>query len=143
MQLAFGGARANGAPAHQVGDELRREDVEVLHAGRHAAFVEFEQQLARGAQALVDLEAVVEVGIVDQAFPAHGGARLFEVHAHHDQQIIGQALPGFGQQGGVFQGGLRVVDRARPHDHQQAVITACQDVLDGGPRRNRGGRGGC
>ncbi len=53
-------------------------------------FVQLEQELARDAQAVVDAEAAVEIGIVDQAFPADGRARLLEINAHDDQQIGGQ-----------------------------------------------------
>ncbi len=40
----------------------------------------------------VDVAGAVEVRIVDQALPADRRARLLEVHAHHDQQVGGQAL---------------------------------------------------
>jgi hypothetical protein len=32
------------------------------------------------------------VRVVDVALPAHGGARLFKVHAHHDEQIVLQRI---------------------------------------------------
>jgi hypothetical protein len=35
------------------------------------------------------IEGAVHAGIVDQAFPGCHGTRLLEVHAHHDQQVIG------------------------------------------------------
>jgi len=35
---------------------------------------------------------------------------------------------------GVFDGGLRVVDRARAHHHCQAVVTAVQDLVQGRAR---------
>jgi hypothetical protein len=66
---------------------LRRDHVEKFAARRHAAFVEFEQQSSPDTQPFVDLKATVEIGVVDNPLPAHGGARLFEIDAHHDQQI--------------------------------------------------------
>jgi hypothetical protein len=62
-----------------------------LPAGRPEA-VDVDQQLARDAQALVDAEAFVQVRVVDQALPADRGARLLEVHAHHDFQRVGVLL---------------------------------------------------
>jgi hypothetical protein len=66
-----------------------RDHVQELAARRHAQAVDVDQQLARDAQAFVDAVALVQVGVVDQALPAHRGARLLEVHAHHDLQRVG------------------------------------------------------
>ena len=61
-----------------------------LPAGTPEA-VDLDQQLPRDAQALVDAIALVEVGVVDQSLPADRGARLLEVHPHHDLQRVGEA----------------------------------------------------
>ena len=58
----------------------------------HAQGGELEEEFARDAQAAVDVEGVVEVGIVDEALPAHGGAGLLEVDPHDDQEVVGIAL---------------------------------------------------
>ena len=39
-------------------------------------------------QTAIDLEGVIEIGVVDQPLPAHRGARLFEIHAHDNQQVL-------------------------------------------------------
>ena len=44
VDLAFGGARADGSPADEVGDVLRRDHVEEFGAGGHAHFGEIEQR---------------------------------------------------------------------------------------------------
>ncbi|MCY1549195.1 hypothetical protein D9M68_853530 [compost metagenome] len=88
MALAFGRARANRAPAHQIADELRAQQVEKFGAHRQAQRQHVQQQLARQLQTLVDGEAAVQVRVVDIALPAYGGARLLEVHAHDDQQVL-------------------------------------------------------
>ena len=88
VHLAFGGAGADRAPGHEVADVLRRDHVEELAAGRHAGLVDAHQQIARDAQALVDAEAAVEVRVVDQALPAHRGARLLEIDAHQDLELV-------------------------------------------------------
>jgi hypothetical protein len=131
VHLALGGARADGAPGDQVADVLRRDHVQELAAGRQAQPVDLDQQLARDAQAFVDAVALVEVGIVDQALPAHRGARLLEIDAHHDLQRVGVAVAQGLQAPGVVQRGGRVVDRAWAHHHQQAVVLAGHDVVDG------------
>ncbi len=61
-------------------------------AGRQPEVVDVEQQLARQPQPLVDVKALVEVRIVDEPLPADRGARLLEVGAHHDDQLVGVAL---------------------------------------------------
>ena len=55
MDLALGGARADGSPADEAGDVLRRDHVEEFGAGGDAHLGEVEQQMARQAQAVVDL----------------------------------------------------------------------------------------
>ena len=88
------------------------------------------RSLPRQMQSLVDPEAAVEVGIVDQTLPTDRRARFLEIDAHNDQQIVGAAVLGFLELGGVFLGGFDVVDRARPHDDQQTVIGAVQNAMD-------------
>ncbi len=90
MHLALGGARADRPPAHGIGDELRRDRVEELAAGRQTQGDHVQQQPPRQTQPLVDGEAAVEVGIVDEPLPADRRARLLEVDAHHDPQIVRQ-----------------------------------------------------
>ena len=85
--------------------------------------------VARDAQALVDAEAAVEVRIVDQPLPADGGARLLEVDAHHDLAGRRRAASRSGaRRARVLERGRRIVDRARPDDHQQPVVCAVQDA---------------
>ncbi|KAG0924900.1 hypothetical protein G6F32_013743 [Rhizopus arrhizus] len=134
VHLAFGGARTNRAPGHQVGDVLRRDHIEEFDTGRQAKLVDVAQQATGDAQALVDPEAAVQVGVVDQALPAHRGARLLEVHAHDDFQFAGQRIAQWLQALGVLDGRMRIVDRARAHHHRQAVITAVQDLVQGRAR---------
>jgi len=38
---------------------------------------------------MIDVEAPIEVGVVDQSLPANGRARLLEVRAHHDEEVVG------------------------------------------------------
>ena len=63
-----------------------------------------EQQPARGAQAAVHVVGAVEAGVVDQALPAHRGARLLEVDPHDQAQVVAEAAarrrPGAGRSRG-------------------------------------------
>ncbi|MNN50287.1 hypothetical protein D3C81_1648630 [compost metagenome] len=69
--------------------------------------------------------------VVGQAFPAHRGTGLFDVGAHHQQQLVIHLAAQRGQAIGVFQGRARVVDRARADHHQQAFVAAFEDGADG------------
>ncbi len=146
MHLRFGGARADRAPGDQVGGVLRRDGVEELRRARQAHLGQFPQQAARDAQAFVDPEAAVEARIVDQALPADGGARLLEIDAHQDQQVVRMAVALGLEAARVLQRRIEVVDRARADHDQQAVVGAVQDAVDrrarlvGGRRSRLGGR---
>jgi len=121
---------------------LRGDHVQEFGGGRHALVVQVQQQFARHAQATVDVVGAVQLGVVDQALPTHRGARFFKIHAHHHQQLTGQRVAQRLQAGGILQGGLGVVDRARANHHQQAVVFAAQqagDVAAGGVDQLGGG----
>jgi hypothetical protein len=145
VALALGGARADGAPAHQVADELRAQQVQELGAHRQPDFQHVQQQLARQLQPFVDGKAAVQVRVVDVALPAHGGAGLLEVHAHHDQQVVLQRVGLLFQRARVFHRLVVVVDGAGPHHHDQPVVGAVQHARERGAaafhQRLRGG--GC
>ena len=130
VHLALGRARADGAPRHGVGDELRGDRVKELATRRDAQLHHIEQELASHGQSLVDRKAAVQVRIVDQPLPADRGARLLEVDPHHDAQIRFQLVGQWRKLLGVAPGGVGVVDRARPHDHNQTVIQTAQDAAD-------------
>src|SRR5262249_3000046 len=76
MHLAFGRARADGAPRDEVRGELRRDRIEEFAARRQPELGQIEQDPARAPQPLVDDEASVEVRVVDEPLPAHRGAGL-------------------------------------------------------------------
>jgi hypothetical protein len=127
VHLALAGSRADRAPGDEVRDELRGDRVEELAACGHPHLGQVEQEAARHAQALVDLEALVELRVVDQALPADDRARLLEVHAHHDQQILAQLLGQALEARRVLAAGGGVVDGAGADHRQQAVVLLAQD----------------
>ena len=87
VHLALGRARPDRAPRDQVGHELRCDRIQELERRRQAQLDHVAQERARNAQPGIDREAAVELGVVDQALPADGGARLFEIRAHHQLQV--------------------------------------------------------
>ena len=133
VHLAFRGARTDGTPGDQVADVLRTDDVEKFAACRHAQAVDVHQQLPRDAQAFVDAEGLVEVGVVDQPLPAHRGARLLEVHPHHDFELS-RVLVALGLQlARVLQRGHGVVDRTGADDDEQPVAAVCTRAVHDAP----------
>ncbi|MNF99570.1 hypothetical protein D3C84_824740 [compost metagenome] len=142
MSLGFGGARADGRPADQVLQVLRGDRVEGFGGGWQAFFGQVQQQLATDVQAILDLERVVQVRVVDQAFPADGGAWLLEIHAHDQIQGIGHFRRENLQALGVLVGRLDVVDRAGPDDHEQAMVGAIQNIANDFAALGDGAQGG-
>ena len=122
VKLALCCPGADGADTEQIGQELRADGIQHLAGNGHALGGEVDEQLPAQAQALVDLEAVVNIRVVDQALPPNRCARLLEVGAHHDQQLILVLLLLFQQQITVLEGSLGVVDGAGPDDHHQPVL---------------------
>ena len=102
--------------------------------GRQAEPVDVEQQAAREPQALVDVEAAVQVRIVDQPLPADRGARLLEVHAHDDLERALEALALLAQPARVLQRRGGIVNRARTDDDRETIVGAVQDALQAAAR---------
>ncbi len=130
VDLAFRGPRADRAPGHRVRDVLRRDRVKPFAAHRQAQGDDVEQQPPRGPQAAVHVVAAVHARVVDQALPAGHRPRLLEVHPHHDQQVAAAAFAQHRQAARVVERGHRVVHRARPGDHQQAIVGTVEHGAD-------------
>lgn len=128
MGLGFGGTCADGGPADQVLQVLRRNRVQRLGGGRQAHLGQVQQQAAPDVQAILDFEGVVQVRIVDQALPAHGGTRLLEVHAHHQEQGVGDLFRQRLEPLGVLVRRLEVVNGAGANHQEQTVVLAVEDV---------------
>ena len=130
VHLALGRPRADGAPGDEVRGELRRDRIEELAARRQPELGKIEQDPARATQTLVDHEAPVEVRIVDEPLPADRRARFLEVDAHDDAEV-GHVLVGQDPQAAaVLECGARIVDGARPDDHDEPIVLAPQDPAD-------------
>jgi hypothetical protein len=141
VDLALGGARADGSPTDQAGDVLGRNHVKEFGSGRHAHLGQVEQQVPGQAQAVVDFVGVVEIGVVDEALPADGGAGLLEIDAHDDAQVFGKLLNGVFEQAGILAGGPGVVNGAGADKGEQARVAAVQNGGDFAAGVEDGGRG--
>ena len=110
VHLGFGVARADGAPADRVADVLRGDGVKPFGGGGQAKAQHIGEHLAGQPHALTNIEATVQIGVVDEAFPADGGAWLLEVHAHHDHESVFQLALDGSQLFCVLVRGLRIMD---------------------------------
>ena len=133
VDLALGRARADRPPRGQVGDVLRDLRVEELGSRRQAEIVDVEQQLARQPQSLVDVEALVQIGIVDQALPpdrpcaaSRSSVRITTIKRSASRSAMRLAAVG------VLERRRGVVDRAGPDDDHQARIAPFDDRGDRG-----------
>jgi hypothetical protein len=68
--------------------------------------------------------------VVDEALPAGRRARLLEVDAHRDAEVVLVATGGFAQQVGILERRVRVVHAARADDDEQAVVGPVEDRGD-------------
>ena len=131
MGLAFGGTRADSAPGDQVSVVLGADQVEVLGACRQAHVRQVQQQLPGEVQALVDLERIVEVRVVDQSLPANRGPRFLEVDTHHHEDVFGKLVRDSPEPRAIVPGGCRVVNGTGTDDYQQAVVLTGEDAVNG------------
>lgn len=131
MDLGFGRPRSDSTHGKTVGQELRRDGIQHLTGNGHSLVGEIHEKLPRCPQTLVDLEAVVDIRVVDQSLPADGGTRLLEVGAHDNQQIILVFLFQLHQSVAVFERHLGVVDRAGADDDEETALISVGTLNDG------------
>lgn len=128
VELGFGGTGTNGTYRDAVGKELRRDGVEHLGGNRHALVGKVGKELSRDAETLVDLERVIDIGIIDESLPANSRSGLLEVGAHHDAQVIGELVGELLETGSILMGGGRVVDGAGTDDDEKSVAGSKHNV---------------
>lgn len=98
---------------------------------RQAEAQHVQHQLPGQRQAGGHVVAAIQVRIVGEALPAHRGAWLFHVGAHHQEQLAVEFVAQRGEAFGVFEGGAGIVDRTGSDYHQQARVVAVEDGADG------------
>ena len=130
VHLALRRARADRAPRDEIGGVLGGDRIEELAAGRQPELGQLQEEPAGQPEAAVDLEAPVEVGVVDEPLPADGGSRLLEVDAHDHAEVPGHLVGQGPEPAPVVERRHGVVDRARPDHHDEPVVLAVEDARD-------------
>lgn len=128
--LRFGGAGADGGPADEVGDVLRRDRIEELGGGGEAEVEDVAEEGAGEAEAGGDVVGAVEVRVHDEALPPDGGARFFEVDAHDDHDAVGDLVGEGGEAASVVAAGVEVVDGAGADDEEEAFVVGEDEPVD-------------
>ena len=126
MHLAFGITCADRTPTYRIGNVLRAGRLQKLRRGRQSFIKHTEQGVAGQQQTFLDIAGAVDVRIVDQTLPTDRGARLLEVHAHHNQQFTAQLVLQSGKTAGVIKRSRRIVHGTGADNHQQTVVLAIQ-----------------
>ncbi len=78
---------------------------------------------------MVDVEGVVEFGIVDETFPADCGAWFFKIDPHDHEEIFFEAFGFCFEFCGVFESCFGVVNGARADNDHEAVVFMQEDVI--------------
>src|SRR6516162_6621028 len=97
--------------------------------------------MSRQSQAVINFVRLVQVGIIDQALPAHCGSRFFKVDPHDEAEILRELFNRSLQQTSVFARGFGVVNRTGPNHYQQTPALTTKDFADLLPRMKDGRRG--
>jgi hypothetical protein len=74
------------------------------------------------------LEGAIDIGVVDESLPADGGAGLFKVGTHDDEDLARKFVGEGFEEFGVFESGLGVVDGTGADDDDEAVIFTAEDL---------------
>jgi len=91
-----------------------------------ALLAPLEQQPPRDTKSFAHIATVVHVRVVDEPFPSHGRARLFEVHAHDEQQRGFDLRRQPPETGRILARRHHIMYRTGTHHHEQARIAALQ-----------------
>jgi hypothetical protein len=142
MDLALRRACTYSTPRYEIREVLRRDHVQELAARGQAELIDLEQQTAREPQPVIDTKAAVEIGIVDQSFPAHSRARFLKINPHDDFELGAESFALFGEPTGIFESRVKVVNRAGADDHRQPIVLPVQDLMHGAPAAIHGGGSG-
>ena len=121
MHLAFGVASTDRTPL--TASEMYCGCGCQEFRGRSQTGVQYAKQCTAGQQqTLLDIAAAIDVGIVNQTLPTDCGTRLFEIHAHHNQQFAAQLVFQRGQTTGVIERCSRIMHGTWAYNHQQSII---------------------
>lgn len=128
VQLRLSGSSTNCSEGDQISEELRGDGIKHLRCNWHSSRGQIAEELSADSETLVDLEALIDIWIVDQALPADSCARLLEVSTHDNADVIRELVRELLQASAVLQCGGWVVDRARADHDKKAVVGAHDDI---------------
>lgn len=128
MQLGLCGACADSSKGDQVSEELWGDSVEHFAGNRHAGRGQVAEELTGHTEALVDLEGLVDIWVVDQPLPAHSRAWLLEVSPHDNAEIAGKLVGESLEALAVLDGSGGVVDGAWAADYEKTVRCTHNDI---------------
>jgi len=128
VELGLGGAGTDSADGDEVSEELGRDGVEHLGGDGHAGRGEIAEELSRDTETLVNLEGLVDIGVVNQTLPADSRPRLLEVGAHDDDKVILELLGESLEPVAVLNRSGGIVNRTGANDDQETVVATHNDV---------------
>ena len=129
MHLTFGRSGSYGSPGNQVCDKLGYDGVQELRSRRKPPIAEITKQLPGLSKALIDVEAVVDIWIVDKPLPAYGGSGLFKINPHQDAQIFFVLMASSDEVCRIFSGRLGVMNRAGTSNDEASIVFATDNRL--------------
>ena len=116
MGLGFSGAGADGCPANEIGDVLRRYGVKELGSGWEPEVHDLLEEFAGAVEAFLYICGSVEIGIHDETLPTERGARFFEIDPHDHEDALFHFLAETCQSAGVLETRFCVVDGTRSNN---------------------------
>jgi hypothetical protein len=73
---------------------------------------------------------LVKVRVVDVPFPTNRCAGFLEIGPNHENQLIGKPLGDGSEARGIFKSAGRIVDAARPNDHNLSIVSTVKNIDD-------------
>ena len=129
--LAFRSPRADGVPAHQIAVVLRPERIKRLRGDGQPHLGDLHHEFARLAHPLGDLKGAVHVRVVDEALPPGHRARLLEVDAHDEAELVADRVRKLLQASGIVKSRLRIMNRTGARHDEEPLVLALENLLDG------------
>lgn len=128
VKLAFGSAGTDSTDRDEVGEELRGDSVQHLGSDGHTGRSQIAEELPGDTKTLVDLERRVDIGIVNEALPADGGAGLLKVGSHNNNKVVFELLGKSLKSAAVLESCGGVMEGARSNNDKETVVLAHDDV---------------
>ncbi len=127
MRGRFTGACADAGPGDSVDKKGGADRVQQLGSDGQAHLGYLEQQFARDQYPFFDLVLSVDIGVINEAFPAKSGPRLLKVDPHDDEDF-GADLPAeLPEPLRILKRGLHVMNGAWAQNDEQSLRVAIQD----------------